>query len=380
MSRVLLTAMGDVNDPRTWSGTPYHFLQAAKAHQVIDEGIKLVPEGSDWRRRRLFWNGWRYVTGQGKGGFQYSVTALEHLWNPVRQLVLDQVVINGYQLFPPSIVAEPRIKKLYYIDMTLLQLFDFYGERGSVGSRIADEAMQREKLGYQSAKYVVCHSNWAAESVIKDYGIDAAKVKAIVPGANIDRETYLQWYQQAQQPVRLPGQPLKLIFIGKYWDRKGLDRLLEALLEVHQQGRKMELIVLGCRREELPVHLQDVPGVNWMGFLDKRKEMQRFLDVVTQADIGCLLSRAEAGGMALREYHALGLVALGTAVGGSPEHLFADAGYAVPPEASAEVIANWLMDLDGNPEKLASLRNRAWQRRLDATWDDSVRQWRELLS
>ncbi|HQR06088.1 MAG TPA: glycosyltransferase family 4 protein [Gemmatales bacterium] len=378
--RIYLAALGDVNDPRTWSGIPYHFLQAAQAGNLIDEGLTLVPDGADWRRRRILWNSWRYFTGQGKGGFQYSTTALERLWVPKHEHVLDQVVINCFQLFPPSIVAEHRIHKQFYIDMTLTQLFDFYQERCTIGSRIAQEAVQREKEGYQSATFVVCHSQWAARSVLKDYGIEAGKVKVIVPGANLDLTSYRQWQQDSTMPVRPSGKSLQLIFIGKQWHRKGLDRLLEALQLVEQQGQRVNLSVLGCYREELPSRLQNIANVQWLGFVDKRKEMQRFFDLVAEADVGCLLSRAEAGGMVLREYHALGLVVLGTAVGGAPEHMFSDAGYAVPPDAPPEAIAGWLLELVDHPEKLAALRRRAWERKEEATWDGTVAQWRALLS
>jgi len=382
MSRphVFLAAMGDVNDPRTFSGTPYHFLQAAKAGGLIDEGLKLNTEGSAWQSRRMLWNGWRYLTGRGKGGFQYSVSCLEELWKPVRDRLHDQMVINCYQLFPPSIVTERRIRKVFYIDMTLEQLFDFYHQRDSVGSAIAREAMQREKEGYQSAELVVCHSQWAARSVVQDYSIDADKVKAIVPGANIDQIALQRWQAQAKFSERSPDQTLRLIFIGKYWDRKGLDRLLEALLLTQSQGRVIELTVLGCHREELPSHLQDVAHVKWLGFLDKRNELPRFMQIVSEADIGCLLSRAEAGGMALREYHALGLTVLGTAVGGSPEHMFGDAGFAVSPETSPDEIARWLIELNDDPDKLMMLRRRAWDHCRDATWESSVNQWRSLLT
>lgn len=378
--RTYLAVMGDTNDPRTWSGIPYHFLQAARAGKLIDEGLTLNSEGTGWRCRRLLWNGWRYLTGQGKGGYQYSVMGLESVWKPVRDHILDGVVINCFQLYPPSIVAEPRIRKMFYIDMTLSQLFDFYQQRSTIGQGIAREAIQREKEGYRAAEIVVCHSQWAAQSVIDDYGIDAGKVKAIVPGANIDRDTYHRWFQQATLPVRSPGQPMRLIFVGKYWDRKGLDRLLEALQLVHHQGRQIELKVLGCRRDELPGHLQDVPNVKWLGFLDKRNEMERFLNLIAESDIGCLLSRAEAGGMVLREYHALGLVVLGTAVGGSPEHMFADAGYAFASDATADVVAHWLVELCDHPEKLSELRRRAWERRQEATWDATVSHWLTLVS
>lgn len=79
--------------------------------------------------------------------------------------------------------------------------------------------------------------------------------------------------------------------------------------------------------------------------------------------------------MVLREYHALGLIVMGTDVGGSPEHLFADAGRVFRPDAPASNIAEWLVQLIDHPEQLAQLRQLAWSKRQQATWDETVRQW-----
>lgn len=176
-------------------------------------------------------------------------------------------------------------------------------------------------------------------------------------------------------PTRQQGDPLKLVFVGKYWDRKGLDRLLAAMHIVQQQAKPIQLTVIGCQRNDLPDNLRDVPDVTWIDFIDKRTELPRFIETVSDADIGCLLSRAEAGGMVLREFHALGLIVMGTAVGGSPEHLFEDAGRIFSTTAIGEEIAKWLIHLINHPDELTDLRTRAWSKRTLATWDESVRQW-----
>jgi glycosyltransferase involved in cell wall biosynthesis len=376
--RAFLAAVGDVNDPITWSGTPYYFLQSARPAGLLDEGLPLSVQGKAWQARRLLWNGWRWMTQRGRGGYQYSVPFLEKLWKPYLPRLLDQTVVNCFQLFPPSLVEQRRVRKVYYIDMTLRQLFEEYQQRGTVGSAIAKEALAREKEGYQAAELVVCHSHWAARSVIQDYGIDVARVKSVVPGANLDRDAYRAWDQKTpprQTNSADPNAPLRLIFIGKYWHRKGLDRLCDALQLVQQQKVPFHLQVLGCRQEDLPLPLRHTPHVEWLGFIDKRRETERFLQLVANADVGCLLSRAEAGGMALREYHALGLVVMGPAVGGAPEHLFADAGKAFGPDDPPAAIAEWLVKLRQNPEDWKRLRERAWQRRHEALWDHTVQQW-----
>jgi len=379
MGRTFLAAVGDVNDPGTWSGIPYHFLQSAKAGGLIDEGLPTSCSGADWNRRRVLWNLWRVLRGRGKGGYQYSVPFLERLWRPFREKLRGNTVINCFQLFAPSVVGDRSVRKAFYIDMTLLQLFDFYGQRSTVGPAIADEAIEREREGYQAAEWVVGHSRWAVDSIIHDYGIDPGKVRWVIPGANIDRDAYLAWETKTEtngRPALDPLAPLRLVFVGKYWDRKGLDRLLESLLVVRQRGVDARLKVIGCPMTELPARLRDVPGVEWLGFLDKRQELRRFLDVLAGADVGCLLSRAEAGGMVLREYHALGLVVLGTAVGGAPEHMIPGAGQAFAPTATPDEVANWLVSLKQHPEELKRLREHAWVHRADATWDATVRQWR----
>jgi glycosyltransferase involved in cell wall biosynthesis len=378
-SRTFLAAVGDVNDPITWSGIPYHFLQAARADGLIDEGLPLNASGPDWTRRRVLWNLARVLTLRGQGGYQYSVPFLERLWAPFHEQLRGHSVINCFQLFAPSLVADRQVRKVFYIDMTLLQLFDFYGQRGTVGPALAREALAREREGYQAADLVVGHSSWAADSVIRDYGIAPAKVRWVIPGANLDRDLYHAWNDEVTRrgPVEADG-PLKLVFIGKYWDRKGLDRLLEAILSAQQRGVEIRLHVIGCDRPSLPAPLQIVPGVEWLGFLDKRRGMRRFIDLVAQADIGCLLSRAEAGGMVLREYHALGLIVLGTTVGGSPEHMFDSAGRAFTPTATPQEIADWLVMLKSNPDEFRRLKANAWAIRAEATWDATVKRWRAM--
>ena len=42
--KAYLAGIGDVNDPRTWSGIPYHFMEAAKAEHLAIEGLCLNVE------------------------------------------------------------------------------------------------------------------------------------------------------------------------------------------------------------------------------------------------------------------------------------------------------------------------------------------------
>lgn len=120
-------------------------------------------------------------------------------------------------------------------------------------------------------------------------------------------------------------------------------------------------------------------GVEWTGFVDKRTETSHFLNLIADCDFGCQLSRAEAGGMAQREFHALGLGILGTDVGGASEHRFADASVTLPAQATDDEIAEVLVSLASDRSLVAQMKSNAWNRRREALWPAAVQQLGALL-
>ena len=371
---VYLAAVGDANSPVTWSGIPFYLLRAGRARALFTEGLALSTTAAVWNRRRILWNATSMLSGDRPGGYQYSPSFLEKLWAPVTSKIQDGVVVNCFQLFPPSLVANQKVEKWFFIDQTLLQLFDQYGLRQSVGRHIAHQAIERERVGYQAARGIVVHSRWAAQSVIADYQISADRVHVVVPGAGLDPVEYELW-EGAQAEKRNSfdaDKPLQMVFVGKEWQRKGLDRLLRALRLARSSGTRLSLKVIGCRPETLPEDLRAIDGVEWLGFIDKQAEAKRFLRTVAECDIGCLLSRAEAGGIAIREYHALGLPVIGTDVGGAPEHMIDGASLTISTQATDEELAAKLASLQQQPSRLKKLREVAWLKRRTALWDASL--------
>jgi len=369
-----------VNSVETWSGIPFHFLEAARRAGLIDVGLPLDVKGRAWQARRISWNLGQALRFERPGGFQYSVGFLERLWRPFLPRLAGGIAINCFQLYPPSMVADPAIEKWFFLDQTLLQLFDHYGVRKQVGTRIAAQALAREKEGYGRAAGVIVNSRWAADSVVRDYQIDPAKVHVVLPGANLDPVAYGRW-EATHQHVRAAGRPLRLVFVGKDWQRKGLDRLLRGLRKARAASSQVTLRVIGCARASLPPDLAAVDGVEWYGFVDKRTELRRFFDAVSECDMGCLLSRAEAGGISLREYHALGLAVLGTEAGGAPEHALAEASILVPIDAGEDRIAGILASIENDHPRLERMRQAAWTNRRSFLWDATVEKirafWRE---
>lgn len=368
-----------MNNPATWSGIPYHFLEAGHRAGMIDEGLDLSVDSLGWKLLRFGWNAAMLLRGRRYGGFQYSDWFLQQLYGPLEGKLAGNRLINCFQMFPRSIVMNAAIEKWFYIDTTLKQLFASYG--ANIDSKTRSEILERERAGYQSAAGIVGHSLWAAKSVIHDYGIAAHKVQAIVPGANVDREEYANW-DSGQQWIARPedGRPVKLVFVGNISRRKGFDRFLEALVLACSQGGDFILRVIGSGQDLVPAPYRANKKIEWCGFLDKRTDARAFLHLVAEGDIGCLFSRAEAGGIVLREFHALGLAALGPDVGGAPEHMIPGASIPISVLATPADIADTLLGLCRNRQRIESMRSAAWQARHTALWDATVIQMRAFMS
>jgi glycosyltransferase involved in cell wall biosynthesis len=130
----------------------------------------------------------------------------------------------------------------------------------------------------------------------------------------------------------------------------------------------------------MPPRLRDLAGVTWYGFISKKHNLRHFLQTVSACDVGCLLSRAEAGGSGLHEYHALGLAVLGTSAGGAVEQVDPEASVIVDVDATADEIASLLMGLEGKPERVSAMKLASWERRHDHLWSSRVQEYDSLLS
>jgi Glycosyl transferases group 1 len=135
------------------------------------------------------------------------------------------------------------------------------------------------------------------------YGISPEKVRVILPGANID---------DASVPAPAGWDstlaPLRLGFIGIDWERKGGPVLLDAATRLERMGHSVEVVVIGPDASELPKH----PALRPMGFINKARDLPRFVEVVRSFHFGCLLSHAEALGISTLECLRLGVPVIAT--------------------------------------------------------------------
>lgn len=367
---------GDATDIDSFSGIPWHITDGLRRVGADARGLTL---GRPSRLGRVVHAaGSRLRTG-GHGGYQYSPGHLDRIWGLVRGQIRDGCVLNLFQLYAPSVVADPGVRRWFYIDATLCQLIEVFGDLPHMAPRARTALLAREREGYAAAQGVIAHSEWAARSVAQDYGIDPARVHVVVAGANLDLDRYAAWRDTATEPAVRSG-PLRLVFTGMDAERKGLDRLLAAIALAAADGARLTLDVIGCGPATVAPSLRQLPGLRWHGRVDKRTEPDRFLALVAGAEVGCLLSRRECGGIGQREYAAFGLALVAPDVGGAAEHAGRDRAVLVGPDATAVEIAAILGELATRGALYRRLRAAAWASRDEALQTTTARALLALMT
>lgn len=362
----VLAAIGDVQNPATWSGTGYHFLQAGKRHGFLNDGWRLDPERL--KPLRWTWNALEVLRAGRAGGFQYSHAFLKQLFKQAPGLSVSDEIISHFPLFPPLGVCNARIS--FYIDATLKQLFEDYGFDRIVSPRIKADALARERDQYAAANQVVCMARWTAESVVADYGVPSEKVHVIPGGANIDERSLdsLQWCLG-------PGlDTLRIGFVGKEWKRKNLPFLLEVAEALEQLGQSTQVWAAGFDATSAPCHRL----LRSVGFIDKRRQPRRFVEFVQSMHFGALFSRAEAAPRSNLEFVRLGVPVITHDVGGIADTVPPGAGIVFPAGSSAREIADRILGYVTSGSVYETLRLSTWQCASQVTWDASVNQFLEV--
>ena len=332
-----LLCCGDATDLATWSNTPYFLLQAGLSQGWLQGGLKLQPE--HLRRRGRLWNLRQWLRSGKAGGYQYSPGFTRALMAQA-QLPSEQplALLSHFPLLPAW--PWPTAWRVdFYIDATTRHVFNNYGSGERLAPGYRSQVLERERLAYQQAGDIVCMCQWAADSVIGDYGIDPAKVHVVPGGANLDEA------QLAQLPLAEPPsppsaqQPLRLGFLGKEWQRKGGPFLLELADALQQRGIPTVIRAIGPDPAALPVH----PALQPLGFINKQTDTALFVAELQSWHFGTLFSEAEAFGISNRECLRLGVPVLAHAVGGIASTLpDAGCGQLFPPHPGAAEVADWI--------------------------------------
>jgi len=313
------------------------------------------------------WNAGRVLLGRGQGGFQYSRTFLDAAEAQIPVALFAGRVLTFSQHFPrASSVRRYGGRISYYIDAPFAALVSGRGLDLRLPGRIREEALALERENYQQADRIVCMAQWAADAVMELCGVPREKVSVVLPGANIERPIDFKFVPMPGRPG--VDRPLVLGFVGKDWKRKGLEFLLQVRDVVVAQGLMCVVHAAGFDPATSPTH----EGLKAVGFIDKQREPERFIEFVCQCDLGCLFSSREALGISTLEFLRFGVPVAGFSIEGLRDTLFPGCSFAFDVGTTAKSVADDMVRTFSNGAATEALRNAAILRSETVTWSKTI--------
>jgi glycosyltransferase involved in cell wall biosynthesis len=369
-------------DIRVFSGITYHLAQQGVEDGLLTGMMNLHPRGlGDWRVYAAA-GLWKLRGGShGRHGFIFTETYLEGIWKRTLPALQGSTVINNFQLFGSYFLHCHEafdIAPYFYIDATLGEYFSGYRafEAAAIDETAMRQALAAEGYGYASCRKVVVMSKRSAAYIVRQYDVPPDKIDIVPPGANIPERLLVSLDNRPERCLLTDRRKLVVGFIGLYPERKGLPTIAEAVRLLRQNGYNVRLHVIG----RCPPEIARQDGVTHFGLIDKRADIHRFIEIVGNVDVGCMLSRGELTGIALLEFLRMGVPIIATDVGGIPDILELGAGQLVSPEISAADLAQCLARLIDEPDQMAELKQSAWQRRHNASWRRAVQELKVVLN
>lgn len=363
----------DAGDINTQSGHPYSILK--QIERKTSKVERLFPLNDNLKY--LF--GPRYLYHRLRGETYRPDRERMLLKSLAGQIERRMKGIEADFIFCPGshAIAELQfdLPKIFCADATFANVLEFYGDFSNVAPSYLEQGHYQEAKALANCAAAIYPSEWAAQSAIRDYGANPERVHVVPFGANIDappRATVLEMISRRR------NEPLRLLFIGREWKRKGGGIVLETAKLLAADRMPLELHLVGIS-EDLP----NLP--TWTvnhGLLNKTRPADRRImnDLLSIAHFMFVPSRAENYGMVFCEAAAYGMPSISTAVGGIPtivregvtgSCLSLDA----TPAAYAEVIGKLLGDWNTYRDLCLSSLDEYWSR---LNWDSFGNRFLEI--
>ncbi|MGH2728801.1 MAG: glycosyltransferase family 4 protein, partial [Actinomycetota bacterium] len=179
-----------------------------------------------------------------------------------------------------------------------------FGYPGATLEQLAWVA-RRQVVLYRNAYTVCMSSRWAADSLVRDHGIDARKIRIVGYGRNGD----------PRPPEHRDWSFPRFLFIGRDWRRKNGDAMVRAFARLRSEVPAARLDVVGNHP------LIGVEGVVEHGVVPGHEPEGRAKIEALYAAASCFMlpSFIEPFGLSCLEAGAAGLPSITTKVGGMAE-------------------------------------------------------------
>lgn len=238
-----------------------------------------------------------------------------------------------------------------YEDMTVPQLAALDRLPELMGATAIERWIESQARCYDAATSCCVASQWAAESIISDYGVDPSKIEIVGFGRNYE-----------PRPLARDWTRPRFLFMGYDWERKNGPAVLGAFAQLRERFPHARLDVAGGHPEIA------MDGVMTHGSLDFSDPSDRARAEALFENATCFVmpSKFEPFGMVYVEAAAAGVPSIGTTVGGARDVIGQAAGLLVDPSDQRALAAAMATLCD--PEVASRMGSAALERSRHFTW------------
>ena len=367
MNIVFLTRY-DPNNLNIWSGTLLHVNSKLKEkHNIVIIGSEI------FKQFRVF---------SIDNIANEIVFPSKHL-NVINKLLSERInnldfdlVFFGDLFFTP---LEIEIPLVHFTDLTYEQTKNYYFKTDEI---LNDSCLKYEKNLLDSSFKIIYCSNWIKELAIKIYDVDSSKIEVVELGANIPSPN--------NYCINNYTDICKLLFIGKDWERKGGDMMLEIYEILKNDNFPCSLTIIGSGNKEIDIndsHFTVYP------FLDKTNptDLEKLCNILSESHFLVLPTKFDAFGIVFCEASAYGVPSISADVGGVSQAIKEGKnGYLLPSDATVTDYAEKIKDVFSDKDHYIKLRQSSrkeyetrlnwdiWGEKVNKILDDAVREFQKL--
>jgi glycosyltransferase involved in cell wall biosynthesis len=263
--------------------------------------------------------------------------------------------ISFYNTQVPAALGGAFVRRLPYIiatDLTPIQydaISRMYGHTPDRWGPLKSYKYNVNRRLFCGAARLMPWSAWARDSLVTNYGVDPSKIEVLPPGVDLT-----VW----RPAPRAPGVPLRVLFVGGDFERKGGPTLLRAFQALASGSAQLHVVTRS--------QLAETPGVRvYNGMTPNSKDL---IALYQQSDVFVLPSEAEAFGIAAVEATAVGLPVIASRGAGLAE-IVADGETGFLVESGDErALVERLRAFAANPDLCARMA-RAARKRAELRFD-----------
>lgn len=308
------------------------------------------------------------VTGK-KYLSERSTLNLKLVGKKINQIIMEN---NIDAVFTVSSLVIPFIEKVpvyLYTDACFADMVDYYSYFTNISKYSLMECHKYEKQALEKCTHIFYSSEWARTGACKAYNIPKEKISVIRFGANLENclsEDKIESIISA----RVNSQPIKLLFVGVDWERKGGDIALDAAALLRTMGIECILTIVGSN----PILTDDQKKYCRVeGFIDKtsKEGMKKMEDLFKENHFFILPTKSECTPIVFAESSAYALPVITNSTGGCASMVEDGvSGIVLPEKSEALAYANAINTFVSDFDKYEKLCHTAYTFYLsDLNWN-----------